>query len=80
MSSGVFPKEGRDEDAQVTVGEPVRKQPVDEQGLQERVHADVAEAESGDTSAVVADEGCGQVEECLGSVMPHLVGTGGGCF
>jgi hypothetical protein len=31
------------------------------------VHADVAKAQSGDASAVVADEGCGQVEECLGA-------------
>ena len=64
---GCLSEEGRDQDAQVTVGEPVRKQPVDEQGLQERVHADVAKAQSGDASAVVADEGCGQVEECLGA-------------
>src|SRR5664280_660893 len=64
---GCLSEEGRDQDAQGTVGEPVRKQPVDEQGLQERVHADVAKAQSEDASAVVADEGCGQVEERLGA-------------
>ena len=40
---------------------------MDEQGLEERVDADVAEAESGDAGAVAADDGCGQVEEGLGA-------------
>jgi hypothetical protein len=38
---------------------------VDEQGLQERVHAGVAEAQSGDAGSVVVDDGRGQVGEGL---------------
>ena len=44
-------EQGRDQGAQVTVGEPVDQEPVDEQGLQQGVHSGVAEAQSGDAGA-----------------------------
>ena len=49
---GSFAEEGRDEGAQVTVGESVGQQPVDEQGLQQGVNSGVAEAQSGDAGAL----------------------------
>ena len=39
-----FAEEGRSEGAQLTVGESVRQQPVDEQGAQQGVNTVVAEA------------------------------------
>jgi len=38
---------------------------VDEQGVQQRVHADVAEAQSGDAGAVAGQDRGGQVGERL---------------
>jgi len=52
---GSVAEEGRDQGAQLTVGESVREQPVDEQGLQQGVGAGVAEAQSGDAGAGVRD-------------------------
>ena len=51
MSSERGAEEGRDQGAQVTVGESVGQQPVDEQGLQQGVDPGVAEAQSGDAGA-----------------------------
>ena len=58
-------EEGRDQGAQLAVGETAGQQPVDEQGLQECVHTGVAEAQSGDAGSVVVDDGRGQAGECL---------------
>ena len=51
--------------AQVTVGEPVDQEPVDEQGLQQGVHSGVAETQSGDAGGGLGDDGGGQVGEGL---------------
>ena len=40
---------------------------MDEQGLQQRVHAGVAEAQPGDAGAGVGDDRCGEVGEGLGA-------------
>ena len=40
---------------------------MDEQGLQERVDAGVAEAQPGDAGSVVVDDGRGQAGECPGA-------------
>ena len=55
------------EGTQLTVGEPVWKQPVDEQGLQQGVHPDIAEAQPGDPGAGVGDDRRGQLGEGLGA-------------
>jgi hypothetical protein len=40
---------------------------VDEQGVQQGVHPDVAEAQPGDPGAAVGDDRCGQLGERLGT-------------
>ena len=56
-------EQGRDKGAQLTVGEPVGKQSVDEQGLQQGVGAGVAEAQPGDAGAGVGEDRRGQLGE-----------------
>jgi len=54
-------EQGCDQGAQLTVGESVREQPVDEQGLQQGVHPGVAEAQSGDAGADIGDDRRGEL-------------------
>ena len=64
---GALAEEGRDEGAQLAVGEAAGQQPVDEQGLQQRVDAGVAEPQPGDAGAGGGDDGRGQGGEGLGA-------------
>ena len=57
---GRLAEEGRDQGAQLAVGEPAGQQPVDEQGLQQGVDAGVAEAQPGDAGAIWVDDGRGE--------------------
>ena len=52
--------EGRDKGAQLAVGEAAGQQPVDEQGLQQRVDAGVAGPQCGDAGAAGHDDRRGQ--------------------
>src|SRR5579863_1156843 len=65
---GGFAEEGRDEGAQLAVGEAAGQQPVDEQGLQQRVDPGVAEPQCGDAGAAGHDDGRGQGGEGPGAV------------
>jgi hypothetical protein len=60
-----FAEEGRGEGAQLTVGESVRQQPVDEQGPQQGVNPGVAEAQSGDAGALAGDDRGGEIGKGL---------------
>ena len=68
MSSGGLAGEGRDEGAQLAVGEAAGQQPVDEQGLQQRVDAGVAGPQCGDAGAAGHDDRRGQGGERLRAV------------
>ena len=60
-------EEGRDQGAQLAVGEAAGQQPVDEQGLQQRVDARVAEPQPGDAGAGGGDQRRGQGGEGPGA-------------
>jgi hypothetical protein len=60
-------EEGRDEGAQLTVGEPVGEQPVDEQGLEQGVHAGSPKRSPGNGGALGGEDRCGELGEGLGT-------------
>ena len=60
-------EEGRDQGAQLAIGEAAGQQPVDEQGLQQRVNARVAEPQPGDAGAGGGDQRRGQGGEGPGA-------------
>ncbi len=67
---GAGAEQGRDQGAQVTVGEAVDQEPVDEQGLQQCVHPVVAEAQPRDAGAFLSEDRGGEVMECLRATSP----------
>jgi len=64
---GGLAEEGRDEGAQLAAGEAAGQQPVDEQGLQQRVGAGVTEPQPGDPGSGRGDQRRGQGGEGPGA-------------